>query len=137
MSAFTRIRVADINKVTELAANHAIEHNVLPFAGPYEDWITFRFTTTNGKTAFDRVCAENDIITQDSMVVNKMLDAMVEGNELPGVVLEKATITPGMAKAFGRGRVKYRCVECGLAIPRYRGAYPRKCPNCGGELCEA
>jgi hypothetical protein len=134
MSTFTRIRVTDAHKVTELASNHAIEHKVLPFSGPYDDWVTFRFTTPNGKVAFDRICAENNITTQDAIVVTRMLDAMVEDDECAAEVLERATITPGMANIFGRGNVKYRCQSCGLAIPKYRGAYPRSCPSCGGEL---
>jgi hypothetical protein len=136
MSAFTRIRVEDVNRVTELAANHAIEHNVMPFSGPYDDWVTFKFTTPHGKVAFDRVCAENNVTIQDTMVVSRMLDAMVEDSKTAADVLEKATITPGMSKVYGRGRVKYRCVNagCGLAIPVYPGSYSKSCPNCGGEL---
>lgn len=139
MGVFTRIKVADANEAERLAANHAIEHGVMPFAGPYNEWITFKFTTPHGKAAFDRVCIENDITTQDMVVVSHMLDAIVEGGEAPSDVLESATITPGMARKFGKGRVKYRCSNgaCGLAIPVYSGAYSKRCPNCGGELMAA
>lgn len=134
MSAFTRIRVSDIDKAIRLASNHAIEHSLMPFSGMCDEWVTMGFTTPHGKRAFDRVCAENEITVQDSVVVNRMLDAMMEDDVSPSDILEKTTITPGMARAIGRGTVKYRCVGCELAIPRYAGAYPRSCPSCGGDL---
>lgn len=46
--------------------------------------------------------------------------------------LEEVTVTPGMARAMG-GPV-CTCLACGLSIPRYRGRYPKNCPDCGVVL---
>jgi len=43
-------------------------------------------------------------------------------------------ITRGMANVMGRGQVARQCAECGLAVPKYRGPYPAKCPSCGGAF---
>lgn len=46
-----------------------------------------------------------------------------------------AKVTPGMANAYSRlsgsGR---RCSSCGFELPKYPGAYPKHCPNCGELL---
>ena len=46
---------------------------------------------------------------------------------------ENVTITNGMAKSMAKN-AKLICVKCGLGVPRYPGANPKKCPNCGGAL---
>ncbi|MGB8988497.1 MAG: hypothetical protein WCC37_18005 [Candidatus Sulfotelmatobacter sp.] len=44
--------------------------------------------------------------------------------------------TPGLRRALTRGNNRTVCA-CGLAIPRYVGKYPKKCPNCGTPLAVA
>lgn len=46
---------------------------------------------------------------------------------------KRVTITPGMARA-GSKTAKFVCPECGLAVQKYPGAYPKTCPNCGTEF---
>jgi len=46
--------------------------------------------------------------------------------------IDEINITKGMAKAMG-GSV-CTCSGCNLAIPRYRGRYPQKCPDCDTVL---
>ena len=46
----------------------------------------------------------------------------------------KVSVTKGMANAFSKGNVKFKCSECGQVIPKYAGRYPKYCPNCGEEL---
>ena len=46
--------------------------------------------------------------------------------------LSEINITPGMARAMG-GPV-CTCSDCHLSIPKYRGRYPQKCPDCGAVL---
>lgn len=40
------------------------------------------------------------------------------------------TITPGLRNALARGRTYATCVECGFALPKYPGRYPKCCPHC-------
>lgn len=46
---------------------------------------------------------------------------------------ENVTITNGMAKTLAKN-ANLICVKCGLGVPRYPGANPKKCPNCGSAL---
>ncbi len=48
-------------------------------------------------------------------------------------VLDEVKITKGMANA---GSQHLACKSCGLKIPRYPGRYPKKCPDCGGEIAQ-
>lgn len=42
------------------------------------------------------------------------------------------TITAGIANSLLKNReIKVTCPSCSLGIPKYRGCYPRSCPNCG------
>jgi predicted RNA-binding Zn-ribbon protein involved in translation (DUF1610 family) len=43
-------------------------------------------------------------------------------------------ITKGMRNAFSKQENKTTCPECGMAIPRYPGKYPSRCPNCGEQF---
>lgn len=72
------------------------------------------------------------------MNANNLIDCILEGDspeQVCDALLEKK-ITRGMANSFGRGEVKFRCTDCDLAIPKYVGAYPKSCPECGGNLGE-
>ena len=46
---------------------------------------------------------------------------------------KKLQVTMGMANSFS-GKGKFSCDDCGLVVPKYTGAYPIACPNCGGKL---
>ena len=48
-------------------------------------------------------------------------------------LIEDFSATPGMVKAMTGGYVYLICA-CGMPIPRYVGAYPKTCPNCGNPL---
>lgn len=47
-------------------------------------------------------------------------------------------ISKGMLKAYARkmkeGDISYTCKDCGHAMPKYRGQYPRNCPNCNADI---
>lgn len=46
---------------------------------------------------------------------------------------KRVTITQGMANAMGAAPARV-CGKCSLAVPKYPGRYPSKCPACGGKL---
>lgn len=41
--------------------------------------------------------------------------------------------TPGLYRAMTRGGI-LKVHTCGFVVPRYRGAYPKRCPVCQGDL---
>lgn len=47
------------------------------------------------------------------------------------VEMHMVSVTPGMAKALGKGEVAKHCAKCGLDCPKYPGRYPKLCPACG------
>jgi len=144
MSTFARVKIEDADKMSELAANRGLEHNILPFPGQrFSDWVTFQFTNARGKRAFENLAAQNGVTVDGQQLVARMLDNVLAG-EHPSKVVEDilearrklCNVTPGMARHAGAGRIKYRCKACGLTIPVYPGGYPNSCPQCGGTLEE-
>lgn len=132
MGAFCRIRKTDAKKVSELATARGLEHYMLEFPGDaYSDWVTFQFTNHRGKRAFENLCAENNVSLDGTQVVHRMMDAVLAG-ESPKKAIDEA-LTNGMKRAMRNG-AKLHCPDCGLSVPKYKGRYPAKCPECGGAL---
>lgn len=46
-------------------------------------------------------------------------------------------LTTGVKNALARGDFKAKCAECGFALPKYPGRYPKCCPNCDTPMEEA
>lgn len=71
------------------------------------------------------------------MDIQEMIDSVVDGKD-PGEVIQEITtmvkISPGMARYMSSKNTKYKCDDCEMGIPKYRGAYTKSCPNCGGNL---
>jgi hypothetical protein len=95
------------------------------------EWVTFQLTNTRSRRAFENLCVENNVTVDGQQVVNQMMDA-VRAGKAPATVIDEA-LTKGMKRAMTTG-AKYHCDDCGLPIPKYRGRYPTKCPECGGKL---
>lgn len=137
---FSRIKIEHVKDMSNLAAMRGIEHVVLPSPTGFP-WQTFQFTTGNSKKVFDRLCNENDVVVDGTQMIDKMVDSVIEGDNpesiINDIIMEqtKYQITPGMANAMNQ-RAKYKCEDCGMAIPKYTGAYSKQCPNCGGNLVE-
>lgn len=70
-----------------------------------------------------------------TMVVTLAMDKkreVVRKTEYEGVEAKKSrSITPGIAKTIGGDKPKGKCPGCDMAIPKYKGRYPKKCPDCG------
>ena len=137
MSTFSRVKTEVAQQMSDVASHRGLEHIILPFPGEeFSDWATFQFTNEYGKKAFDNLCAEHDVTVDGTQVIDKMLDAVV-GGEHPSNVMEKVVrrkVTNGMANAYNRLGAKFVCGDCKMSIPKYPGAYPSKCPECGGSL---
>lgn len=47
-------------------------------------------------------------------------------------------ISKGMLKAYAKkmkeGDISYTCKDCGHAMPKYKGRYPKICPNCSADI---
>lgn len=39
-------------------------------------------------------------------------------------------LTNGIRNALAKGKVRVKCVKCGMPIPVYPGRYPKNCPEC-------
>jgi len=57
-------------------------------------------------------------------------DLLKEINSDGSSTTTEATITKGMARTMAKG-ARSVCPQCGLAIPKYVGRYPKYCPECG------
>jgi hypothetical protein len=129
--SFSRVRVQDVEKISELATARGLEHVIHSFSGEgYADWATFQFTNERGRRAFENLCAENSVTVDGTQVINKMLDSVLSGKK-PDKVIDEA-LTKGMKNAIKGPKLK--CKECNLPVPKYKGRYPGKCPDCKGEL---
>lgn len=67
----------------------------------------------------------------------KYLDLSKTDQKTPIQYYQKVTwegLTQGMKNAYAKGDAKKSCPDCGLAIPRYPGRYPKQCPECGSVL---
>ena len=52
-----------------------------------------------------------------------------------GNIIDEATITKGMRNAMsGLAQTSLSCRKCSTTIPKYRGRYPKHCPECGTLL---
>ena len=53
---------------------------------------------------------------------------------------ESIKISKGMLNGYqaqlNDENVKSTCASCGFKLPRYRGLYTKKCPNCGEAFCQ-
>ena len=65
-------------------------------------------------------------------MVDYLIEKIINGYNLDETFNE--AITVGMRNAINRNGVKYVCPECDLGIPKYKGAYPKCCSQCGAEL---
>lgn len=48
-------------------------------------------------------------------------------------------MSKGLHRAYSKlesDRFKFRCKDCGFAVPKYPGRYPAKCAHCGGDQFE-
>ena len=132
MSAFCRIKQDDVRTISELATARGLEHNVMPFPGErYSDWVTIQLTNDRSKRAFENLCAENNVTVDGTQIVHRMMDTVIAGTS-PEKVIDEA-LTKGMKNAMRKG-AKLQCKDCGQAVPKYKGRYPGKCPECKGEL---
>ena len=51
--------------------------------------------------------------------------------ELIDVYLSEG-MTTGLRNAYSRLEGRFKCDDCGLVMPKYKGRYPGVCPECGG-----
>ena len=52
-----------------------------------------------------------------------------------GNIIDEATITHGMRNVMGRlTQTSLSCRKCKYTIPKYRGRYPKHCPECDSPL---
>lgn len=45
--------------------------------------------------------------------------------------------TPGAMRALSKLGGRVPCANCGFALPRYPGRYPKHCPQCDVEMSTA
>lgn len=88
MSAFCRIKVEDVETVSNLALARGLEHNIMPFEGNYKDWVTIQLTNDRGRRAFENLCAENGVIVDGTQIVHRMMDNVLEGVSAERVIDE-------------------------------------------------
>ena len=67
----------------------------------------------------------------------KIADTMIEcvlAGGIPDEVVEQAT--GGMLNALQRLPASRQCSDpdCAFKVPKYPGAYPKKCPECGAPM---
>jgi hypothetical protein len=124
------------SEISGLATNRGIEHEMFSSGNS----VVFEFNNPRTKKAFDRLCMESGVVTDSDRIVNLMIDDVLAGagpSEALDEARKKMSITYGMARHMGKGKAKYLCPNCSLTIPVYSGAYPSKCPSCGGDLSSA
>lgn len=132
MSSFCRIKLEDVEDISNLALARGLEHTILPFEGDkYADWVTVQLTNNRSRRAFENLCAENNVTVDGTQVVHLMTDTVLGGMS-PKKAIDEA-LTKGMKRAMSNG-AKFQCKECGQPVPRYPGRYPCSCPECRGEL---
>jgi hypothetical protein len=47
--------------------------------------------------------------------------------------MDHTGLTKGVKNALARREHHSMCPDCGFALPRYPGRYPKSCPSCGTE----
>ena len=69
--------------------------------------------------------------------MNKLNDAISKA--LEGIRVDEGTLTPALQKALTckNMQVKRECDKCGFKIPKYKGRYPKHCPECGDAVTDA
>ncbi len=66
-------------------------------------------------------------------IADQMIQCVMNGLD-PDHVMEQAT--NGMINMLQRLPAKRQCPGCGYKVPKYPGAYPKRCPECGCDLTE-
>lgn len=76
----------------------------------------------------------SDIIDQEEDTIDELIAYGAGERNIPQLLNEVDNATPGMKNAYSQVTGGPKCTACGFDLPKYPGAYPKFCPNCGTQM---